>query len=298
MTRDSKNSLVNWRSLLFIPADKKKFIDSAATRGADAIILDLEDSIPQSAKPAARAQLSKHIVTLHNQSLDVVVRINYDLINAVADLDVAVSTFTAAIMVPKVMGANHLRLLDDSITLLEQQRGICTGTIKLIALIESIEGLENAKSIAMATPRLMGLALGTEDLSLDGGFEPTPENLFFPAQKIVYAARLANISVFGFPASIADFSDIKQFTVRQVKAKSMGFNGALCIHPTQVRPINEAHTPTEDEIVLANKIVAAYKQALEEHSGVVQIDGKMIDLPVVERAQRTLASPFHINNKQ
>jgi citrate lyase subunit beta/citryl-CoA lyase len=289
ITLQQKN-LAPWRSLLFIPADNDKFIATAGTREADAIILDLEDSIPESAKINARAKLPEKIATLHNQSLDVVVRINYDLINAVADLMVAVSPYTSAIMVPKVIGAEHLRLLDETISILEEQRAISIGSVKLIALIESIEGLEAVKDIAKASKRLIGLAIGTEDLSLDGGFEPTPENLFLPAQKIIYAAKSAKISVFGFPGSIADFSDIEQFSARQVQAKAMGFNGALCIHPLQVKPINQAYSPSALELELAKRIIIAYQGALENNCGVVQLDGKMIDAPVVKQALNTLKS--------
>jgi citrate lyase subunit beta/citryl-CoA lyase len=290
MTTLQQNTSNNWHSLLFIPADNNKFIASAGTRNADAIILDLEDSIPQSAKPAVREKLQKQIAILHKQSLDVVIRINYDLINAVADLAVAVGPYTKAIMVPKVIGADYLRLLDETISILEDQRDISLGSIKLIAQIESIEGLEAAKNIAKASPRLIGLAIGTEDLSLDGGFEPTPDNLILPAQKIIYAARLAKISAFGFPGSIADFSDIEQYSALQVQARAMGFNGALCIHPLQVKPINQAYTPSEKEVELAKRIITAYQNALDNNLGAVKVEGKMIDAPVVERALNILKS--------
>jgi citrate lyase subunit beta/citryl-CoA lyase len=277
-----------WRSLLFIPANNKKFIDAAATRGADAIILDLEDSIPLAHKAEARRILPAHIEALYKQNVDVIVRINGDIMNAVADLDVAVSQYTAAIIVSKVLGADHIVLLDNAISLLESQRNITQGSIKLIALIETISAMESATVIAQSSPRLIGLALGTEDLSLDGGFEPTPENLTLPAQKIIYAARIANVNAYGFPASIADYSDIEKFTVCQQRAKSMGFNGALCIHPQQVQPINEAYALTEDERDQAEKIIIAYDKAIKNNQGVVELDGKMIDAPVVGRARKSL----------
>jgi len=138
-----------WRSLLFIPANNEKFIAAAASRGADAIILDLEDSIPYALKAEARQSLPDHISHLSAQNVDVVVRINYDMINAVADLDVAVTKNTAAILVPKVLGVDHLRLLDDAIGLLESQRNIPKGSIKLIALIETIVAIESAAVIAI-----------------------------------------------------------------------------------------------------------------------------------------------------
>jgi citrate lyase subunit beta/citryl-CoA lyase len=277
-----------WHSLLFIPANNKKFVDAAATRGADAIILDLEDSIPLAQKTETRRALPAHIESLHRQGTDVVVRINYDIVNAVADLDVAVSQYTAAIVIPKVLGADHIVLLDNAISILEAQKNIARGSIKLIALIETISAMELAADIAQSSQRLIGLALGTEDLSLDGGFEPTPENLILPAQKVVYAARIANINAYGFPASIADYSDIEKFTGYQQRAKSMGFNGALCIHPRQVQPINETYAVTEHERQQAEKIITAYDEAIKNDRGVVEVDGRMVDAPVVERARRLL----------
>jgi citrate lyase subunit beta / citryl-CoA lyase len=281
-------SLPLWHSLLFVPANNHQFIHKASTRGADAIIIDLEDSVPIQAKPAARAALSAHIDTLHSQSVDIVVRINRDLLNAIADLEVAVVNHVKGIMLPKVMGAEHVRLLDEVISTLEQQRNIEEGSIKLIAMIETIEGLEAAKAIASSSSRLVALALGTEDLSLDGGFEPIPENLFLPAQKIIYAARLANISAYGFPASIADYSDASQFKQWQLQAKAMGFNGALCIHPAQVVLVNDTYDITEEALAQAKKIIAAYDDAIANQRGAVEVEGKMIDAPVAERAKNIL----------
>lgn len=277
-----------WRSLLFIPANNEKFIAAASTRQADAIILDLEDSIPSNQKAQVRQSLPQHIEHLSRQGVDVLVRINDNILDAAADLEASIFPSTSAIIIPKVMGADHLALIDQAITRIEFQRDIPHGTVKIIALVETISGLKKAQSIASATPRLSGLALGTEDLSLDGGFEPTPENLFLPAQKLIYAARLGAVAAYGFPASIADYSDMERFTAYQQQAKSMGFNGALCIHPKQVLPINETYKATKAEREWAQKVLAAYEQAMENNRGVIELDGKMIDAPVVERAKQLL----------
>lgn len=278
-----------WRSFLFIPANNEKFIAAAATRQADAIILDLEDSIPSAQKSSVRQSMPLHIEGLASQNVDVVVRINDNLLDAAADLEVSVFPGTAAIMVPKTMGADHLMLIDRAISRLESERDIPQGSVKIIALIETIAAIEALNNIAQATPRLIGLALGTEDLALDGGFDPTPENLMLPAQKLIYAARLAAISAYGFPASIADYSDIEQFTQYQQRAKSMGFNGALCIHPLQVPPVNATYAASKKEVEWAKKVVAAYNAAMKNNCAVVEVDGKMVDAPVVERAKKTLA---------
>ncbi|MEE4245194.1 MAG: CoA ester lyase [Kangiellaceae bacterium] len=274
----------NWRSLLFIPANNSKFIEKASQRGADAIILDLEDSVPSEQKQQARKHVAQHINYLYKEGVELVVRINSDLFNATADLTTVINDKVSAIMLPKIIGADHISLIDQAISQLEQERAIETGKIKIIALIETIKALENCQAIASSSPRVIALALGSEDLSLDGGFEPTPENLTLPAQKIIYAARLANISAIGFAGSIAEFADLDLFSQRQRQARSMGFNGAMCIHPSQVDAINKAHTPTAEQIVQAKAIVSAYNNAVKNNRGAVQINGRMIDPPVVERA--------------
>ncbi|MGH1486741.1 MAG: HpcH/HpaI aldolase/citrate lyase family protein [Cellvibrionaceae bacterium] len=284
MTTITTPLLLDWRSLLFVPAHVQRFIESAPKRGADAIILDLEDSVPSEVKPSARQQLATHLKLLDEQSQAILVRINADVINAVADIEVAVTQYTQALILPKVMGAEHIRLLDEAVTTLENMRGIPAGNIRFIAMIETMEGLDNVKAIAQACSRMAGLALGTEDLSLSGGFDATPENLMYPAQQLIYAARLANINAYGFPGSIADYSDMALFTQYQEKAKSMGFNGALCIHPLQVEPVNRTYAISSEELAQAQRIIQAYEEAIEQGRGAVEVDGKMVDAPVVERA--------------
>lgn len=286
----AKPKLSPWRSLLFMPANVQRFIEMAPKRNADAIILDLEDSVPLAEKSNAREQLKHNVEFLHDQAIGVVVRINRDLINAVADLEVAVINGVSAIMIPKVVGSEHICLLDEVVSELELKRDLPPNSIQFIALIESIKSLSVINEIAASSPRLTGLALGTEDLSLDGGFEPISENLMLPAQQLIYAARIANINAYGFPASIADYSDIERFTQYQQKAKSMGFDGALCIHPSQIEPINQTYTPTKQEYEQAEKIVNAFEKALKHKLGAVEVDGKMVDLPVYEKSLRILNS--------
>ena len=278
-----------WHSLLFIPAHVQRFIESAPKRGADAIILDLEDSVPNEIKPLAREHLKEHVNFLNEQSQDILIRINRDLNNAIADLNTAVIQSVKAIIIPKVIGAEHIRLLEEVISELEFNRHLTPNSIQLIAMIETLEGLHNINAIAQSSSRLIGLALGTEDLSLDGGFTATPENFHYPAQQLVYAAKLANIHAYGFPGSIADYSNIDAFTHYQKTAKSMGFNGAFCIHPSQVEPINNTYAISSDELEQANKIVAAYEEAVKNKRGAVEVDGKMIDAPVVERAMKLIS---------
>lgn len=282
--------LPHWRSVLFIPAHIDRFVESAHKRNADAVVLDLEDSVPLDSKQQARDVLAQQVAKLSEQNIDVLVRVNRDLKNCLADLEAAVIANIKAITIPKAMGPEHIRLLDETITDIERSKGLPIGDIKLIAMIESIEALLSADKIAHSCIRLAGLLFGTEDLSLDGGFEPSEENLFHPAQKLIYAAKLANIRAYGFPGSIADYSDADKLNKLIVKAKSMGFDGAFCIHPNQVQAVNEIYQISEQEIQQAQKIVDAYKDAIKKNRAAVEVDGKMVDWPVVERAKKVLES--------
>ena len=280
--------LQNAHSLLFVPANQQKFIHSSIKRNADIVVLDLEDSIPTTDKPASRNTLQQHVNFLLQHSVQIAVRINQDLLNAAEDLRAAVIFGVDVIMVPKTLGANHLQLLDATISELELQQGLEPGTIKLIAMIETLGGLEQLNSLVHATPRLSALAMGSEDLSLDGGFEANTENLFYPAQQITLAAKRAGLLAYGFPGSIAQYSNTEQFTEQQHKGKSMGFSGALCIHPTQVDIVNRIYAVSENDIAEAKAIIDAYENALYQHQGAISVNGKMVDAPVVERARKIL----------
>lgn len=277
-----------WRSILFVPVDREKFVTSAHTRGADAIQLDLEDSITLERKTAARAMLGTAVDTLHGNGMDVLVRVNRDLRNLVEDLAAAVRPGVAAVTIPKVLGVDHLALVDELIAELERARGLPDGGIRLIAMIETLDALAAAREIARAVPRLGGMTLGSEDFSADGGFEPSPALLHNPCQQVVFAARAAGVEAYGFPGSIAEFTDLEALRTMLADAGAMGFSGAFCIHPAQVAPINRAFQPDAEAIAYAERVVGAHEMAVAGQHGAVTLDGRMIDLPVVRRARATL----------
>lgn len=277
-----------WRSILFVPVHRQKFVLAAHSRGADAIQLDLEDSVPPADKCHARAQLLQAVEHLSAHRVPIIVRVNRALDLCVEDVVAAVRSGVNAICLPKVMGAEHVRLLDELITQREIRAGLNPGGVRIIALVETIQALLQVEDIARACPRLGAIALGSEDLSLDAGFEPTPENLFAPCQRLIYAARAAGIRAYGFPGSIAEYSDKTYFQNQLQIAKTMGFDGAFCIHPKQVSVINSVYKPNPADIEQAQRIVAAYQRSTKEQLGAVEVDGKMVDLPVVERAKQLL----------
>jgi citrate lyase subunit beta / citryl-CoA lyase len=282
------------RSYLFTPAHESRFTGRAHQRGADAVLLDLEDSVPLAQKARARdmvpgvvAQLSEQLA---EQGAQLVIRVNRDLANCVADLQVACRAGVSAIMLPKVSGPDHIRLIDEFLCSCEREAGLEERQIGLIALIETPGALQQVAEIARASPRLTALVIGTEDFSAECGFVPTPENLFAPCQSLILAARAAGIEAIGLPGSIAEVQDIAHYTQTVQRAKSMGFDGVLCIHPKQVAVVNDSFAITKAESDQAQRIVDAYETALAQNRGAIMLEGKMIDAPVVARAQAVLAT--------
>ena len=277
-----------WRSLLFIPANNLRVIEKAHIRGADALILDLEDAVPVADKPAARAGLPDVIRQLHAHGASLLVRINLGLDSLANDLEAAVQPGVSAIVVPKVEDADSLRAVADGIAALEQQRGLVAGSVGLLALIESPAALFRLTEIC-AVPRLRGIALGSEDFSLMLGVPPTAHCLTLPCQMLALAASAAGIKAFGLPESLANFRDLDAYRMSATTARAMGLSGALCIHPAQVTVVNEIFAPSAKDVAWANEVLAAWQIAQEKGVGVVALAGQMIDKPVVERAQGILA---------
>lgn len=284
-----RTDLPVWRSLLFVPVTARKFVDGAAARGADAIILDLEDSVPPAEKPRARTLLQDAAEIVSRGGADVLVRINRPLRLAIADIEAAVSPRVQALALPKVESANHLRLLCEIIDEIEAERGMTIGTTKLLAMVETAEAFFEMPAIARAHPRVVALTLGAEDFSLSVGMLPEAEGLFFPKQQMIIAARSAGILPLGFLGTVADFKDLAAFRATIQRSRRLGFLGAACIHPSQIEILNEEYAPQPDDVAHAERVVAAYETAIAQGVGAITVDGKMIDVPVVERAQALLA---------
>lgn len=277
-----------WRTALFIPVHIEKFVAKAHTRGADAYILDLEDSVPLEQKAEARECVVPAAKTVSQGGAAALVRINLDERFAMDDVVASVSEHVKAIVVPKVESAESLQAFSARISELEAERGLPEGHTALIAMIESVDALPKLDEIAAADPRVVAMTLGSEDFSATAGMMPLPQTLLLPNQMLAFACRRANIMPLGFPGSIADYSDLDAFTETVKFAKQLGFVGAFCIHPKQVEVINNVLTPSADEIEHAEGLLAAFEAGLAAGKGAVEYKGKMIDLPVVERARELL----------
>ncbi|RLA48786.1 MAG: CoA ester lyase [Gammaproteobacteria bacterium] len=274
--------------MLFVPGNSERFISKAHTRGADAIILDLEDSVPLTEKPKARRSISGAVKSVSQSGADTMVRINEPLREAVRDLEAAVVPGVRAIVVPKARGACHLNRLSELIGELESEQGMRQGEVAMIVQIETLDALLVLDDMA-AVSRVVGMTLGTEDFSADAGMASIPEALMGPSQQILFAARRHRCIPYGFVASIADYSDLDKFFNTINQARQLGFCGALAVHPSQVAVMNEAYLPTAQEIELARRIESEFADSVAKGRGAFAIDGKMIDKPVLDRALQQLA---------
>jgi citrate lyase subunit beta / citryl-CoA lyase len=285
----SNPRLPMWRSMLFVPVIVDKFVDAAHRRGADAIILDLEDSVPEGQKERARGLIQAAAAKVSQGGADVTVRINRPWRQTLRDIEAAVSPLVRALLLPKIASADHVRLIAEVVSELEAERGMAVGTTGLVPMIETAEAFFKIHEIARADPRIVGLNLGAEDFALSLGMLPEAEGLFYPKQQVVIAARAAGIMPLGFIGTVADFKDLDAFRATIKRSRRLGFMGASVIHPSQIAILNEEFRPTDEEVALARRIVAAYEKSTAEGIGAIVLDGKMVDVPIVVRAQQTLA---------
>ena len=278
-----------WRSQLYVPANNPRFIDKAHTRGADAYILDLEDSVPASVKAAARVALGEAVPNVKQSGADALVRINRPLRWAVDDIAAAVAAGADGLLLPKCESADHVRLLAETAADCEHDSRRPPGDVGLIVLIETAAAFFRAAEIAAADAHMVGLALGTEDIAADVGMVPAPETLLAPKQTVIFAARAAGVTPYGLVGTVADYKNLDKVRRIAELSRSCGARGAACIHPTVVPVLNEVFSPSAEAIAEAERILAAYEEATDAGIGAITVDGKMIDVPVVERARKLLA---------
>ena len=279
----------SWRSLLFVPATAERFVARAHERGADVIILDLEDSIPPAEKDAARAALPDAARRVGQRGADVCVRINRPLELAIPDIAAAVMPEVTVLMLPKVMGPEHLRLLAEVAAAREAALGLPQGHVRFVAVVETPDALPALPAIAAASPRMAAIGLGIEDLCTELEAEPGGDAVYVFAMQVVAAARAAGILPMGSVGAFADFSDLDAYRASLRRSRRLGFACASCIHPAQVAVVNEEYGPAPAAVERARRLVAAFEAALAAGQGAVAFEGAMIDLPVVERARRLLA---------
>jgi len=278
-----------WRSILYVPGNVPKFIDKAHERGADCVLVDLEDSVQPAQKPEARAMLAETMNKVARGGADVAVRINRPMRLAVQDIEAAVRPGLSALFITKTESVQHLRLLDEVVTELEKERGLPVGGIGFGAMIEHPRALPHIDDIAEHGPRVISMMLGGEDFALETGSVPGDETLELPKRLVAFAAQAHGVNMFGILGTVADYSDPEAYKRSAERARRFGFSGGTCIHPGLVAALNDAFTPKADEVAYAKKLIEADKKAQAEGRGSFSVDGKMIDIPVIDRARKLLA---------
>lgn len=274
---------------MFVPGNNPGMMADAHIYGPDSIMLDLEDSVTMAEKDAARLLVYNALKSVDYGTTEMVVRINpLSTPYGKKDVEAVVKAGVDVIRMPKTETAEEVRELEAEILKVEQEIGR-VGETRIMAAIESALGIVNAFEIASASPRMMGIALGAEDYSANLKTNRTPggAELLLARETIVVAARAAGIACFDTVYSNLD--DMETFRKEVELVKTLGFDGKSIINPRQIEIVNEVFTPTEKEITKARAIVAAIREAQAKGSGVISLNGKMVDRPVVLRAERTIA---------
>lgn len=280
-----------WRSLLYVPVNVERFVDKAHTRGADGVILDLEDSIAPSEKESARTHVKEAARKVGRDGADVTVRINRPWRLAINDLEAGVIEDVDALVLPKVDSPEHVQAISEIVTELEHERGLEIGRIKYFVLVETPEGVLRMAETAKANSRIVAITIGSEDLSAAASMAADDDALYASNMHCVMCARAAGILPMGFIGSIAKFNDMDAFRSMIERSRRLGFEGSAAIHPNQVTVLNEVHRPGDEEVEKARRMIEAYDDAYRRGLGAVQFEGIMIDVPVVERA-RTIVQRY------
>ncbi len=278
------------RSLLFLPGNNPNMLINGNCLGADAVIFDLEDAVSPAEKDAARILVRNTFRYMDFGNCQRIVRINSaDTDYWKKDLDAVLPEQPDMILLPKTGVANDALLVDAYMTELEKKLGMKEGTVGLMPLIETAAGVENAYAIASCTERVKALFLGAEDLTADMQCKRTKEGreIEYARCRLVTAARAAGKEVYDTP--FTDVNDDEGIAVDAQVAKGLGFNGKAAISPRHVETINQVFSPSIEEIDYAYEVMDAIALAKEQGKGAIALHGKMIDAPIVARAERTIA---------
>ena len=277
------------RSMMFIPGNSPAMLKDAFIYGADALMFDLEDSVSPLEKDAARQLVYMALKTIDYSPYERVVRINaLSSAHGHADVEAMVAAGVDVIRMPKTETVQDVLDCEAAIVAAEIKYNRGAGSVGILAAIESAQGVLNAIEIARSSKRLVGIALGAEDFCADLGVRRSAEGseLQLARQTIVLAAKAAGVDA--FDTVFSNVADEEGLVAETMKIKALGFTGKSVIHPRQIEPIHRVFAPTEEEIRQAQRLIVALQEAERRGSGVVAVDGKMIDRPVVLRAQRTL----------
>jgi len=278
------------RSMLFLPGNTPNMLINGSCLGADAVIFDLEDAVAPAEKDSARILVRNTLRYMDFSGCQRIVRINcVDTPYWQEDLKAVLPWKPELILLPKAGSAEDVRKADAFMTVLEEQQGLEPNTVGLMPLIETAMGVENAFSIAASCKRVKALFLGAEDLTADLQCKRTKEGqeILYARTRLVVAARAAGVDVYDTP--FTDVNDDEGIWTDAEFARGLGFTGKASISPRHVEVINQVFSPSEKEINYAYEVMAAITEAKKQGKGAVSLHGKMIDAPIVARAERTIA---------
>ena len=277
------------RTMMFVPGANAAMLRDAPLYGADSIMFDLEDAVSLKEKDSARVLVHSALKTFDYGNIEIVVRINALDAGGAEDIEAMVLAGVDVIRLPKTETAQDIIDVEAVITEVEQQNDIPVGTTKMMAAIESAEGVLNAPAIAKSSTRLIGIALGAEDYvtNMKTRRHPDGQELFFARSMILHAARATGIAAIDTVYSDVDNTEGFEAEVRLIK--QLGFDGKSVINPRQIPLVNTIYAPTEKEIQNAKEVIWGIREAEAKGSGVISVNGKMVDKPIVERAERVIA---------
>ena len=276
------------RSLLFVPATSGRKIDRAFASAADGVIIDLEDAVAVSEKPAARRALG--VLLSAPRRLPVYVRVNAASTPfCLQDMLAVTVAGVAGVLLPKAESVDEMRTIDWLMLQLEIERSLPTRGCPIMPIIETARGLASVDAIAAATPRIKRLLFGAVDLAADMTIDPDDDTGAIAQARfaIARASRAASLEP-PFDTAFVNLKDGERLRGSAERARALGFSGKACIHPAQIDIVNQVFTPSTQELERAARIVAAFEHAEASGHAAVALDGQMIDYPVVERARRLL----------
>ena len=277
------------RTMMFVPGANAAMLRDAPLYGADSVMFDLEDAVSLNEKDSARTLVHFALKTFDYSAIETVVRINgRDTVGAL-DIEAMVLAGVNVIRLPKTETAQDIIDVAAVITQVEEENDLPVGTTKMMAAIESAEGVLNARDIATASDRLIGIALGAEDYvtNMKTRRYPDGQELLFARSMILHAARAAGIAA--IDTVFSDINDTDGFIAETTRIKQLGFDGKSVINPRQIPLVNGIYAPSKAEIQQAKEVIWAIREAESKGSGVISLNGKMVDKPIVERAERVIA---------
>lgn len=277
------------RSVLFMPGDSMRKISKATQMDVDSIVMDLEDSVAFNNKDEARRTVSEALNTLDFGGSERLIRLNS--VNTSLwkdDVEATVDSRPDGYALPKVESAEQIQLVSYTLTEAEATHSWPEHSIRLLAIIETAKGIMNLREIAQASQRLGALMFGAEDLAGDIGAKRTRAGweVFYARSAVVTAAAAYGLQAIDMV--LADLNDLERLEEECIFARELGYEGKIAIHPRQVDVINRVFAPSPEEIEQARRLIQAHDEHQAAKSGVFELDGKMVDMPMVRMAERVL----------